>query len=191
MHYPTKILLSVIALLSLTGCESTGIVHDKNYLQAVSVGGTDEKKLSFAFFSTEDSVITVSGEDMTEAKQKAELKSGKKIVTGYTEIVILDDTVSSETLEFLLHDWKVSPSCMIVCGEDGERLLDEIPAQQLKGMVERAVEQKKAPECDIITVLGNLLSKDKSAEIAEINADGTVGRHQVNIIDQSHQSPKN
>lgn len=184
MYKLTKTIISAAALLTMTGCANSGIVHDKNYLQAVSVGGTNEKEISFSFFSEEESVISVSGEDMTEAKKTAELKSGKKIVTGYTELVILDDIVNCKTLEFLLHDWKVSPSCMIVCGRDGKDILEDIPAEQLKGMVERAIEQKKAPECDIITVLGDLLSNDKSAEIAEIYADGTVGSHTLTVNSQ-------
>ena len=62
---------------------------------------------------------------------------------------------------------------------NGEQLLDDIPPDKLVGFVKRAVEQKIVSECDIVTVLGDLLSGDASAETAEITAGGVVGSHRI------------
>ena len=45
------ILTASIAVLTLTGCASSGLVHDKNYLRAVSISGENEKNLTFTFFT--------------------------------------------------------------------------------------------------------------------------------------------
>lgn len=173
------ILTASLAVFTLTGCASTGLVHDKNYLRAVSISGEKEKNLTFTFFTDDGDPISASGKDIDSAQKSAEIKGGKPIFTGYTELVILGECSYRETLDYLLNDWKVSPSCIVAYSENGDELLEKADAERLFGSIKQAVEQGKIPECDIITVLGELLSGSESAEIAEITANGTVGKYTI------------
>lgn len=175
------ILSGMLILFTFTGCESHGRVHDKNYLRAVSVTGETQKTVTFTFFSKDGKYITTSGKDITEALETAEIRTGKEIFTGYTEMIVLDGNNSIETLEFMLHKWKVSPSCIITHTDDenGEEIFSA-SIERLAGSVRTAVEQKKLPECDIITVMGELLGKNHSAPVAEITSGGVQKIHIIN-----------
>ncbi|MDE5620479.1 MAG: hypothetical protein K2I80_08180 [Ruminococcus sp.] len=173
--------LIIMTAFCFCSCESNGRVHDKNYLRAVSVSGNDEKTVTFTFFTKDGKYITTSGKDIDSAKKLAELQTGRKIFTGYTEMILVDDLNSIDTLEYMLHKWKVSPSCIVVyAGEDAEAIFANSTVERLYGSVKTAVKQGKSPECDIITVLGELLNNKKSAEIAEITSDGAVSVHTIN-----------
>lgn len=172
-------LLGMMILLTFTGCESNGRVHDKNYLRAVSVSGEEEKSVTFTFFNNDGKYITTYGKDITEAKELAELRTGKKIFTGYTEMIVLDGQNSIDTLEFMLHKWKVSPSCIIAYSENDDNIF-ESSVEKLTGSVDNAVRQGKAPECDIITVMSGLLGEKHSAPVAGISTDGIISVYTIN-----------
>lgn len=175
-----KIILSaMMILLTFTGCESNGRVHDKNYLRAVSVSGDKEKTVTFTFFTKDGKYVTTSGKDINEAKEMAELRTGRKIFTGYTEMIVIDGHNSIDTLEFMLNKWKVSPSCIIAYSEDDEDIFSS-SVEMLTGSVDNAVKQGKTPECDIITVMSKLLGEKHSAQIAEISPDGIKSVHTIN-----------
>ena len=172
-----KMIAALIAACTLTSCTASGRVHDKAYLRAVSICGENEKTLTLTFFSDEKSVVTVTGSSVENALTAAELRTGRRIFTGYTELVILGGTQEFSVLEDLLSVWKVSPSCMIAYGgSECGSILHDIPAEQLHGSVENAVKKGISPDCGIVTVLSGLLSKDHKAVIPEISADGAAGR---------------
>jgi len=171
------ILFPLFAVFSLTGCNSTGRVHDKNYLRALSVrseGG--ESTVTFSFFSND--VMTVKGESIDDIQEKAELACGREIFMGYTQLVVLDGCECSKLLELLLNDKKVSPDCIIAYSNTGS-LLDRCSAETLYSSVKTAVKHGKSPECDIVTVLSGLCSNRKRAEIAEISVNGFSGTHSI------------
>lgn len=179
MTRKTILFLGMVLLFTLTGCETNGRVHDKNYLRAVSVSGDGEKTVTFTFFTKDGKYITTSGKDITEAKELAELRTGKKIFTGYTEMIVLDGHNSIDTLEFMLHKWKVSPSCIIAYSENDDNIFEN-SVERLTGSVENAVRQGKAPECDIITVMSGLLGEKQSAQVAGISTEGITSVHTLN-----------
>ena len=86
---------------------------------------------------------------------------------------MVDGRDCRDILGHMLNEWKVSPSCMVVCSSDGRALLEQNDAELLMGMTEQAVKQGIAPECDVITVLTELCSSG-CAEVAELSADGSV-----------------
>ncbi len=161
----------------LTGCASDGNVSDKSYLRAAVIGADS---VTMSFFSEEDEPVTVSADSPEEACSAAELSGGKKIFTGYTELVILDGCDSADTLGFMLNEWKVSPSCIVACPRDsGAELLSTRTAEELEGAVRVAQEQELLGRCDIVTVLGGLLGRDGAAEVPELSRDGYVGKKSI------------
>ena len=161
---------AVTALILSAGCAS-GRIHERSYLRAAAISRSGQ--LTFSFFD-EDEPIVGSGSDIDSAKSSAELIGGKPVFTGYTELVIVDGEDSLPLLEHMLEHWKPSPSCTVVYSGSGEELLRENDAEHLIGITEQAVKQGIAPECDIITVLGELCHNGQ-AEVAELHADGSAG----------------
>ena len=143
-----RIILSIIAVLSLTSC-GTRQVHDKYYVKTLYISGKDRMTAKMTFFNNDSAAITASGSAFDEIKEKCELSSGKSIFTGHTEVIVLNDCYARETLDFMLNDWKVSPSCRVVLASKNA---DSITAD----VIDIATEQKKAPQCDIITILSDL-----------------------------------
>lgn len=161
----------------LTGCASDGNVSDKSYLRAAVIGADS---VTMSFFSEEDEPVTVSVDSPEEARSAAELSGGKKIFTGYTELIVLDGCDSADTLGFMLNEWKVSPSCIVACPRgSGAELLSTRTAEELEGAVRVAQEQELLGRCDIVTVLGGLLGSDRSAEVPELSRDGYVGKKSI------------
>lgn len=164
---------AVSSVVFLAGCAS-GKIHEKSYLMAAAVTEKDETMVTMCLFS-EDLAVTASGADVDEAVREAELKNGKPVFTGYTELIIVDGRDSLRLLGHMLNNWKVSPSCMVVKCSDGRTLLEENDPRQLIGRAEQAVSQGEAPQCDIVNVLGDLC-RNSAAETAELRTDGSVGR---------------
>lgn len=166
----------LIAAAALTGCASDGNVSDKRYLRAAVIGSDS---VTMAFFSEADDVVTVSAADPEEARSAAELAGGREIFTGYTELVILDGSDSAAALRFMLNEWRVSPSCIVVYPEGGgAELLGTRTAEELEGAVKAAREQELAGRCDIVSVLGGLLC-DGSAEVPVLSRDGFAGTRTI------------
>lgn len=174
-----RLMLLCMTAAMLTGCASSGLVHDKDYLRAVYVSGNGMKNMTFSFFSDEGKTVSASGEDMGKALENAELKTGKPLFTGYTELVILGDCEYREVLEELLNDWKVSPSCTVVCCDNGAELLRRRDAELLSGQIRQAVKQGDVPESDIITVIGELLGRDQCADVPETSLSGVCGVRRI------------
>ncbi len=165
-------LMSVLFLISATGCAS-GKIHERSYLRAAAVMKGADCGLTMSFYD-EDEAVSAFGENMDLARSNAELKNGKPVFTGYTELILVDDMDCHEYLEHMLNDWKVSPSCIVAYCENGKELIEKSSAEQLAGIVRQAVRKGIAPECDIVTVLGRLCN-GHSAEVAELYTDGTAG----------------
>lgn len=176
MRYTAIITAIVFITAMLSGCSETDHVHDKRYLRAISIDGDEHKQAVFAFYTEEDKAVHSVGDSIESACKAAELECGKDIFTGHTELVILNGCDYRETLEFLLNDWKVSPSCLIVYGGDEcSEILKNNSAEELADSVKTAAEQGKAPECDIVTVLSGLLGGSGSAEVVSLDKDGVKG----------------
>lgn len=170
------IISSACVAAMLTGCSETDHVQDKKYLRAVSIDGESSKSAVFSFYTEESKVVHAEGDSIDDACKAAELECGKDIFTGHTELIILSGCDYKATLEFLLNDWKVSPSCLIVYGgEECSEILKNNGAEELADSVKTAIEQGKAPACDIVTVLSGLIKENGSAEVVALDKDGIEG----------------
>ena len=153
-----KKLIAVIfaAGILLTGCTQTGLVHDKSYLRAVYIGKQNE--MTLVFFSDEKTV-TASGSDISSAMKLAEIKTGKPIVTGFTELIILGECDEAEVLKYMLNDWKVSPSCLVIENQHSDELLRKHTPELVEGALREAEKQGRIKNTSIVSVLSELLKK--------------------------------
>ncbi|HAP79354.1 MAG TPA: hypothetical protein DCQ78_04170 [Ruminococcus sp.] len=162
--------VAVSALLS--GCTYQE-VQEKAYLRGMSVCGNNSKTVSMNFYNKDSKPSKSKGENFESILENSEIKSGKSIFTGHTEIIILGECDYTETLRFMLEEWKVSPSCLIVYGgNNSEKIIENTDSGELADMVRTAVKQNKIPESDIITILSSLL-KNHSSEIPAITSEGS------------------
>lgn len=152
-----KMLMIIFAAgIMLTGCTQTGLVHDKSYLRAVYIGKNNE--MTLVFFS-DDEIIETQGKDIDSAVELAEIKTGKPIVTGFTELIILGECNGAEVLEYMLNDWKVSPSCIVIEGQQSDGLLRKHYPELITGAVHEAEKQGMIKKCTIVAVLSEMLKK--------------------------------
>ena len=168
-----KITPFILSAVLMTGCSANRQVHDRNYLRTLFIDGD---KAVMLFYSQDSEASEVHGKSADELKKAAELGSGRELFTGHTELVVLGDCNYRETLEALFNDWKVSPSCLTVCGNgDFMASAENCDGEELAEMVRMAVKYGKAPDCGIVTVLSGLLSRDGRADIPETDGESIVG----------------
>lgn len=162
-------LLCALCALSLTGCSSAGHLQDKDILCAASIGSG---YVTMEFF-TDEKCLTLQTDDISAVPDAAGIAAGRVMLTGHTSLIILSRKSSMDALISALRNWKVSPECIIAVSD--HQLLNGNDAQRLIGSVRRAQEQGRAPDCDIVTVLGGLLSCERSAEVPVLCSDGFCG----------------
>lgn len=159
----------ISAVAALCGCSSAGHLQDKCLLRAVSFCGDNAV---MEFFSGDTCTVPDTG-DIPTLPDKAGIITGKKLLTGHTALVILSSGTDTGVLEDMLLKWKVSPECMVAVSDGC--ITDSAGAEQLIGSVRQAQEQGMAPECDIVTVLGGLLSDEGSTEVPLLSSGGYAG----------------
>lgn len=180
MMRKTAISAALAAIMALTGCRSSEQVYDKLYLRCAAITGDPGKAAVFTFYDEENKSFSGFGDDLDEICSNAELSTGKSIFTGHTELIVLGDCDYAETLEFLLTEWRISPSCLVVYGgSDAAYVMRDKDTETLADSVKRAVQQGKAPECDVITVLSGLTGDSGKAEVARIDRDGIDGTKEL------------
>lgn len=165
-----KIIIATIILCSmfLTGCGSAD-VYDKLYLKTLYITENSDCSARMEFFGDNSQDITAHGSSFEKVRENARISGGKDVFMGHCEVIVLDSVKDpAKVLTKLLNEWRIPPSCYVVCGKDLTTSQYSINVLTIKS----AVEQGKAPECDMVTVLGELLGDKKSAYVAEFTADG-------------------
>ena len=138
----------------------------------MSVSGNNPKTVSMNFYNKDSKPTNVQNNSFDGILENSEVKSGKAIFTGHTELIVLGECDYTETLRFMLEEWKVSPSCLIVYGGNNSgNIIENSDSGQLADSIRTAVKQNKIPKSDIITILSSLL-KNNQSEIPAINSDG-------------------
>jgi|GEM_PF-379118 len=143
-----SICLMLLIATTMTGCAPE--VHEKNYLRIITVAQQSEFTATLSFYSEdEEDDITVSGSSLDEIFRVATFKTGKVIVTGHTEMIILNGCDTKEVLTYMLNEKRLPPSCYVL--ED----IDFIPEHHV---IEYAVKSKEIPDCRLVTVLAEKLN---------------------------------
>lgn len=170
MNKSRLILISLIPAL-MCGCTHQE-VQEKAYLRSMSVSGNDFKTVSMNFYNKDSEPTKAENQSFDGILENSEVISGKSIFTGHTELIVLGECDYTETLRFMLEEWKVSPSCLIVYGGNNSgNIIENTDSGQLADSIRIAVKQNKIPENDIITILSSLL-KNNQSEIPAITSDG-------------------
>lgn len=168
-----KLLFIMAVPLTMSGCTYQE-VYEKAYLRGMSVSGEDVKTVSMNFYNENSSPTKTKNQNFNDILKDSEVISGKSIFTGHTEVIVLGDCDYTETLRFMLEEWKVSPSCLVVYGgESSADIIENSDSGQLADVIRTAVKQNKIPQNDIITILSSLL-KDNQTEIPLITPDGRL-----------------
>lgn len=168
------------ALIFCTGCGDAGHVHSKYYVRAIALSGTEDKSVVFDFYNEKAEPHYEKGKSFETIKKDSETELGKDIFTGHTELILLSDCDYASELEFLLTEWKVSPSCVVIYADGSlRRITEELDAETLAASVRKAEENGDIPQCDIVTVLSELLSEKSAAVIAKADEDGLCGNIEI------------
>lgn len=184
MKFKLKLILIPVISLMLCGCNHQE-VQEKAYLRGMAVSGSDLKTVSMNFYNEDSSPTCTRSESFEGILENSEVLSGKSIFTGHTEIIVLGDCDYTETLRYMLEEWKVSPSCLIIYGgKNSDNIIENSDSEKLADMVRTAVKQKKIPKNDIITILSGLL-KNNQSEIPVLTSDGNF---KSGIISDSGQN---
>ena len=138
----------------------------------------DPGQVTFEFF--EGDPLTVPAETLDGALRSAEFILGRRIFTGYTELIVLGELPAEEILGEMLTGWRVSPECMVVgsTGSAGE-VLTEATGRLLEGSAKLAAERGEAPESRMISVLSQLLSENDTAELPLVGTNGVCGKIKI------------
>lgn len=163
-----KLFLAAMGIF-LTGCSTGADVNETAYVRAAAV---DSGKVTFSFY-LDEKVISVEADSLESAESAAELAVGKEIFTGHTELVILSDCDKKGVIEYMLRQWKVSPSCRIAEAENGMEVLKKRKAEEIADVLAKAEEKGVTEKCGIVTVLGQFL-KDGTAELPFLNGEGDL-----------------
>lgn len=173
-----KLLIIPLICLLLCGCTS-GEVQEKIYLRCLSVSGNDIKSVSMNFYNKDSVPSKAKEKSFDEILNKIEVLNGKSVFTGHTEVIVLGECNYTATLQFLMEEWKVSPSCLVVYGGNYcDKIIENADSEKLANVLRTAVKQKIIPENDIITVLGNLLQNGET-EIPKFSSDGNLGKIKI------------
>jgi hypothetical protein len=150
----TAVLCAVALILITRYGRNAEQVQDKKYVRTISVSNSGTV-ISFYDEDTEPLFLNVS--EPSEIKYNAEQKLGKTLFTGHTELIIMGtDGDYTDFLTYMLNEWRVPPSCMAVYSDDS----DGIDTELLINSIMRKVKYGESPECDIVTVLSELLNPD-------------------------------
>ena len=169
-------LLLVPMLVLNAGCGEAGHVHSRYYVRAIAVSGNDQKMLAFDFYNEDAEPFRQTGESFDSIKKAAEISLGKEIFTGHTELILMKDCEYTEDLVFLLREWKVSPSCVVVYADGSiKRITESVDGKRLADSVRKASDSGEIPVCDITTVLSGLLSEKAEATAAKADEKGFSG----------------
>lgn len=175
----TAVIVS-FALMICTGCRDAGHVHSKYYVRAIALSGTAEKTIAFDFYNEKAEPHYQRGKSFETIKKDSETELGKELFTGHTELILLSDCDYASELEFLLTEWKVSPSCVVIYADGGLRsITEELDAERLAASARKAEENGEIPQCDIVTVLSELLSGNSTVVIAKADENGLSGTIEI------------
>lgn len=159
------IILSLI-VISLSLGNNSSEVRDRAFVQSIEI--KQDKNTIFAdikTFNNQDDYVGI-GDDIQSCLDNAELKQGKDLFTGHTELLIFQqDSFSFDILEVLVKERLISPNCPVI--------LSSIEVNDFQNVLEILKSYDKQSKLDILSVSSAIknLRVDNSTEIPILNDD--------------------
>ncbi len=108
------IIILTLVVLALGLSDRSAEVRDRAFVQTLTIGQSENISVNVTLFGSDVAYLGI-GEDLATALDDAQLKQGKTLFTGHTELVAFQEGgFSFETLETLLQDGIVSPNCPVI-----------------------------------------------------------------------------
>lgn len=144
-----RILSALISMIMLTGCAS-GNISNREYIRGIYIGADE---ISVGFYGEDREIFSSENDSPETICETAALALGKEIFTGHTELIVLGDCDRRKVLEYLLREWKVSPSCVVISGDE---LPENDKIEQTAESVRIAEKMNDEKSHNIVAVLKNI-----------------------------------
>ncbi len=161
-----KIAAIVIAMLLLTGCQSTDI--QKRIV--VTAIGIEENGVTYQTFSPENEIelYTFSCDSLTEAEKELSLRTGKEVFTGDVELIVFSGTENIEPyLDYLWHSPDIYMGTPVAFAES--EILLETGSEELVGILNMA-----DAKVGLIDFYNDIYSADSSAKLPLFSSSGEI-----------------
>ena len=137
--------------LLLTGCGATQ-VRDRAYVQGMELSRIAEPTVHLHDFSAESAVSSGTGSTLETALEQAAIPLGKELFLGHLELIAYHEAAFSGTLDSLMTQYRLSPSCHVLLLPAGT-VLDDTDTSQLGEQLRRAEENGVLPETNLFGIL--------------------------------------
>lgn len=162
------IIILVLVVISLSLAKSSSEVRDRAFVQSIEVIQNDDTIcINVKTFGDDEGYIGI-GSDIQACLDDAQLKQGKDMFTGHTEIVIFrDENFSLNVLESLVKERLISPNCPVILSltevTDSEGTLETLKSYAQLGRLKvltasEIVKNLKLKDCTEIPILNGDLS---------------------------------
>lgn len=168
-----KKLIPVVLLLLMSGCSHENEARNMIFVKTI---GSDFSEGSFtaaaAIYDSEE-VLSGSGKTIFSALENAESTSDKTLFSGHTELFIAGEGNFRESLEILIKNNRISPSCSFACtDEKAFDIASDSDNESLAGRIESANRNGLTLKRNISAVLDDLMGEDGMASAPIVNGDG-------------------
>lgn len=156
--------------LLLSGCGATQ-VRDRAYVQGIELSRIAEPTVHLHDFSAESAVSSGTGSTLETALEQAAIPLGKALFLGHLELIAYHEAAFSGTLDSLMTQYRLSPSCHVLLLPAGT-VLDDTDTSQLGEQLRRAEENGVLPETNLFGILREMDSTSQTALVPMVTSDG-------------------
>ncbi|MGN0621876.1 MAG: Ger(x)C family spore germination C-terminal domain-containing protein [Porcipelethomonas sp.] len=166
--------LLVPAIMLLNGCSNESEVRNMSFVQTIGTDISEDgmKNAALRLYGSED-ILTGKGKTIFSAVENAETAQDKSLFSGHTELFVSGEGDFMESLELLIKNNRISPSCMFACtDEKAEDILSGPDGASLSGLIESGSRNGSVLRRNISDVLDDMLGSDGMAAVPVVNSSG-------------------
>lgn len=169
-------IILLLIVLSLSFGKHSSEVRDRAFVQSIEIErDSNIIQTNIKTFGVDDCYVGI-GENIQTCLDNAQLKQGKDLFTGHTEIIIFhEDSFSLDILETLVKERLISPNCPVI--------LSSIEVTDAQNTLDSLKSYGKLSKLEVLTasdIIKNLKLKN-SIEVPILNDDLSYGTTIVNI----------
>lgn len=170
---PLAVLLCTAPLI-FSGCSNSAIeVRDRAFVQAIGIDGFQKPVVAVSIFGDEEnSTFEGSGATVFEAISNAEANQSRNLFIGHIELIAIGKSSTKETLEALMTNNRITPSCSIVyCDDSAADLIADKSSLDLLETVKIKSKSGIISKRSISAVLDDMLGSDNAAAIPIVSGN--------------------